>query len=496
MPADPGDIRHLLRRAAFLAAPDAVRDGVARGYDATVSAILHPVTGDAGVARTPAPSIPTLKRPRAGKHGQHGAAGAPSASPSAGQGGSTEQKKAALKEFHRQLHAQLPPLVAWWVDRMAAADHAYQEKLTFVWHGHWATSAQKVKYASLMLRQNDTMRSLGSGSFADLAHAMIRDPAMLVWLDGVDNKKQAPNENLGREFMEVFTLGHGNYSETDVRQAARALTGWTVDRRTGKAELRTADHDDTGKTILGHTDTYDDASLVDLVVRQPASARFVATSLWQRFAAPGPPPAATLQRMVSAYGTKYDIAAMMRTLFLDPAFRAPSARNALVKQPTEWLVSALRAFGLDTSTIKPQQNGGRHKPTGSGATPSAGQPGTGRAVAGPAVAGQPVVGALSRLGQVPFFPPSVGGWPGGPAWLSTAAVPARLQLAQRIAAALPDAARHPLTAGTTTARLEALAETFGIDGWSNRTRAVLTDAAARPAELVAVGLTSPEFVVC
>lgn len=451
MAADPGEVRHLLRRATFAAGYDAVDRAVRAGYTATVTGLLQPTGIDAGAARTPMPDLPIPPRPKAAKG------------------------SAQLKAYRKTLHGQTRPAVAWWVDRMAQADAAFVEKLTFAWHGHWATSVQKVKFTTLMLRQNDTLRRLGRGSFRNLAQAMIGDPALLLWLDGEKNKKQAPNENLSREFMELFTLGHGDYTETDVRQAARALTGWRVSRKTGASVFDPAEFDDGEKAILGRTGNFDATGFVDLVISQPASPRYLATRMWRRFASPAPPPAASLQRMVTAYGTAHDITAMMRALFLDPAFRATSARSTLVKQPTEWLVGTMRTFGLRVSDLKPADL----KPADT--KPAAKDPATALAA------------ALAALGQVPFFPPSVGGWPSGVAWLSTAATPARIGLARRIAAV---ADLDPISSVRASSRLDALAATLGVDRWSDRTAAVLSESITKPPELVVLGLISPEYVVC
>jgi len=152
----------------------------------------------------------------------------------------TKAQKAA---HHKQQAAQLSTLTAWWLRRMVAVQRPFDEKLTFLWHNHFATSAQKVKQASLMLAQNEKLRTLGKGDFHTLAYAVLTDAAMLRWLDGEKNTAKAPNENLGREFMELFALGHGNgYTETDVREGARALTGWRINPD-GATSPRPALHD-------------------------------------------------------------------------------------------------------------------------------------------------------------------------------------------------------------------------------------------------------------
>lgn len=195
--------------------------------------------------------------------------------PATPRGGQRKAKQEEKKAWRRQMRQQREQLVLWWLDRMVQADHQPRERMTWFWHGHFATSIRKVRMPSLMLRQNQTLRQLGLGLFPPLAQAMIIDPAMLVWLDGNDNTAKAPNENLSREFMELFTLGQGPYTEDDVKQAARALTGWKVNRTDGSAMLRPRLHDAGSKHILGHDADFDASSFVELVVSQPSCAAFV-----------------------------------------------------------------------------------------------------------------------------------------------------------------------------------------------------------------------------
>src|SRR5205085_2099004 len=166
--------------------------------------------------------------------------------------------------------------VLWWLDRMVAAEHQFAEKLVFFWHGHWATSVEKVRSAAAMLRQQQTFRDLGAGDFGPFLKAMLRDPALIIWLDGQQNTRAAPNENLARESMELFTLGVGNYTEADVRAAARALTGWQVRRGDLTATFNPRRHDPGDKTVLGMTGAYDADGYADVLLAQPANVRFLA----------------------------------------------------------------------------------------------------------------------------------------------------------------------------------------------------------------------------
>jgi uncharacterized protein (DUF1800 family) len=278
-----------------------------------------------------------------------------------------------------------------------------------------------------------------------------------VWLDGQANTKQAPNENLARELMELFTLGVGNYTEDDVKQGARALTGWTIDRTSMQARFVPARHDPGTKTILGQTATFDADSFADLLVSQQANATHLAQRLWFRFASPDIS-ADTQSRLVAAYRQGNDINALLRAVLVDPEF--PNAVGALVKQPIEWLVGAVRQLGVPVGASQAQLRSG-----------------------------------LEGLGQIPLEPPSVGGWPANEAWLTTSSLQARLRISALLAAAASSSTVDGLASGSTDDRLAALARLLAVDAWTDRTRAALVSAASDPRRLLTVGLASPEYTV-
>src|ERR1700761_4663761 len=224
------------------------------------------------------------------------------------------------KEFNRELFSLMSGLSEWWVRRMVLVRQPVHEKLTLLWHNHFATSAKKVLFPAQMAAQNQKLRSLSLGDFRGLAYAMLTDAAMLHWLDGQTNTAKAPNENLAREFMELFALGHGNgYTEADVRDGARALTGWLISRD-GQTQVAPRRHDQTTKTVFGATGNFDAAGFCGVVLGQPKSASYVAGRLWQQLAADTAPSPAALDRLVTAYGPGRDLKALTTAILTDPEF--------------------------------------------------------------------------------------------------------------------------------------------------------------------------------
>ncbi len=458
MPLDSrAALARLLQRTGFGATTEQVDAAASAGFDATVSALLAPPGADRGAAATPPPRFTLPERPR------------------------RKGDQDARKQYLRELRAQSQQLGTWWLDRMVAVEHQWTEKRTLLWHGHWATSVQKVKVAGAMLQQNETMRRLGGGDFGAFSRAMVRDPALMIWLDASGNTAQAPNENLARELMELFTLGVGNYSENDVRQAARALTGWRVDRPgasgTGSGTFSASFDEDqhaTGtQTILGVTRDFSDAELVDLFVATPASARYLVKRMWGWLVSATPPSQGSLDRIVAAYQPQRDLTAMFHTMLTDPAFR--DSANVLVKQPVEYVVGAMRALRIRPAKLAEAGGDKTARRTDSDSKNRRG----------------PLAGMLQGLGQVPFAPPNVGGWPSGNAWLTTSAARTRLVLA----GALARAADLSEVSGTTAKnRPELLAKRLGLSGWSARTADALAGAADNPALVTTLALTAPEYL--
>ncbi|MBE7160571.1 MAG: DUF1800 domain-containing protein [Williamsia herbipolensis] len=417
----------VVRRLGFGATGAEVDAAVARGIAAHVADALGP-GDDPGVAATPPPSFPPVPT-------------------------TADRTTAQKKARNIEIRAQDQTATTWWLKRMVLAQRPATEKLTFCWHNHFSTSNDKVHDAAAMIAQNEKLRSMGLGTFRPLAYAMLTDAAMLRWLDGGQNVAGSPNENLAREFMELFALGHGNgYTETDVREGARALTGWrvTADRRPQLIRRR---HDAGTKTVLGVTGNLDAASFCDAVLDHPGSAGYVATRWWQQLASATPPSSGTLNRLLDAYGARRDLRALITAIVTDPEF----GRGSIVTSPVEWVVGAHRALAPEPTS----------------ADLSA------------------MSTTLKDLGQLPFHPPSVGGWPAGRAWLSTAGTQTRWTTAMRLAA-------HPQVTTIHDAapadRVDAAAHLLGVGSFTDRTARVLAQHRSDPVTLTAAALNSPEHL--
>ena len=423
----------VLRRTGFGVTGAQVDAVAAQNWPKYVDAALGAdPEADRGVRATPMPTLPAPRGP--------------------GKGASV----AARKEFNRQLSGQMAELSQWWLRRMVAAQQPIHEKLTLLWHNHFATSAQKVRFPAYMAAQNQKLRSLALGDFRTLAYAMLTDAAMLRWLDAQTNTAKAPNENLAREFMELFTLGHGNgYTEDDVRQGARALTGWVI-RPTGQTMVVPKRHDRTAKTIFGVTGNFDAAGFCDTVLAQPKSPQYVAGRLWQQLASDTQPSPQALDRFVTAYGGHRDLRALTRAILTDDEFI--NSRAAIVNTPVEWLVGVIRTLRV------PVDSPARLKMVNT---------------------------TLRALGQRPFYPPDVGGWPHGRVWMSTASADVRMRAASQLARAgdlssVEDAAVDD--------RIDAVGYLIGVGAWSDRTVAALDPLVRKPAQLVAAAVNTPEYL--
>lgn len=423
----------MLRRAGFGVTGPEVDAALTKDWPGYVDAVLQASPdADPGAVATP---MPTLEPP------QPPGKGAP---------------QAARKQYNHQLSEQQRVLADWWLRRMLSVQQPIHEKLTLLWHNHFATSAQKVRIAAYMAAQNQKLRTMSLGDFRTLAYAMLTDAAMLRWLDGQRSTATAPNENLAREFMELFALGHGNgYTEDDVRNGARALTGWVIDAH-GQTSIAPKRQDRSAKTLFGLTRDFDAAGFCDTVLAQPKSAEYVAGRLWRQLASDDTPSPQVLDRLVAAYGPGRNLRALTKATLTDPEFTG--SRATVVNTPTEWLVGVIRALRV------PVDDSARMTMIDT---------------------------TLRALGQRPFYPPSVGGWPSGQVWLSTASAATRLRVARQLAHAGDLSSIENTAPGD---RIDAVGYLMGVGAWSDRTVAALQPLVRRPPQLVAAAVNTPEYL--
>jgi len=332
-----------------------------------------------------------------------------------------------------------------WMERMLAAPSGFAEKLAFFWHGHFATSEAKIKDPQLMWTQYHLLRTHGGGSFRDLVRGITRDVAMVRWLDGNSNRAGQANENFARELQELFTLGIGNYTEQDIREIARAFTGWGS--RHHDFTFRPHFHDAGQKTIHGKTGTFEGDEVVDLLVNLPACSRFIATKLLRFFSHPDPT-ADEVEALALVFRvSKLDVKATLAHLFRSEAFRSSAHQRVLVKSPIEFCIGALRCVA---ATEVPSW----------------------------------MHGAVDRMGQILFRPPSVKGWTSGKGWMSSGAIVERLRSAQLVS-------RLPAK-NTRPARATAITSVALQDDMPAAMRTAL-EATTEPAARIALVLGAPEF---
>lgn len=355
--------------------------------------------------------------------------------------------------FRTEMQQQRESAALWWLDRMALTNNPLTERMTWFWHGHWATSVQKVEYAQMMKIQNENLRANALGSFTSMAQAMVIDPALCYWLDADSNIKNSPNENLARELMELFTLGVGNYSEDDVKAAARALTGWRVSRLSYTTTFYPKDHDNSVFTFLGKNASFQAADVVNTILNQSANQTFIPNRLWYRFISTD---STAPSSVVSSFSNR-EIAPVISSILSSNGITDP--QNSQVKSPTEWFISACRALGIQPSTLsKPNQ----------------------------------ALNLLNQMGQVPFEPPNVGGWPADGAWLNAAATQFRLFFAYSL---VSQGDISPIKNSSSMSLPQDLADWLGVAQWSARTAAALSDRSLTSAQVVRLALCSPEYLV-
>ncbi len=333
-------VGHLYRRAAFGATAAELEAGLKDGPEQTLNRLL---TGGAGLQSFKSSTAPMARSIEQGNDGRQ--------------------------------------LSAWWLYRMLYTPHPLREKLTLFWHNHFATSDSKVKNTRFMHGQYELMYRHALGNFGTLLREMSKDPAMMVWLDTRASKKGNPNENYARELMELFSLGIGHYTEKDIREAARAFTGWEIKK--GEPVFNEKEHDGGTKTVLGQSGAFNGEDVVRICLDQPATAPFIVRKLYRFLVSETVPPTPELIEPLAARFRKsgYDFADLVRTVLSSNLFFSPAVYRSRVKSPVEFALGIVRGLEGHVGTTA-------------------------------------LARSLEELGQNVFFPPSVKGWDGGPAWLN------------------------------------------------------------------------------
>ena len=423
-------IARLYHRFGFGPRPGEFVTALNKGLVATKSALLTVPEKDFGAISVPEPTVTDL-------------------------GARPAQKTNELIEFNIQLRQQSKDLPIWWLDRMALSDHALTERMTWFWHGHWATSIAKINFPYPMYLQNQTLRKYALGNFGDMSQAMLNDGALQFWLDGGDNAAKAPNENLARELMELFVLGVNRYTETDVRELARSLTGYQVVRSSGLVTFNIKRFDTGFKTILNSTSNFDGPSAVKLLVNQSNCAKFIVERIWFRFISSQNSVASPIQ-LENSFSSR-DISKLISAIADSQFLSDPD--NSLVKAPVEWFIGVARYLNLTPSKLKTTNQ---------------------------------LLGYLDKLAQVPFSPPNVGGWPTDESWLSSASAQYRIQFASWL---IKQADLRVLTSIPANKRVIWLQDELGVAAFSNRTRIALDGVKNNPEQLLLLAICSPEYVV-
>lgn len=405
MPTPAADIAHLLRRTEFVAKPARVAELSALTLEQAVDDVLD-FTPNAD------PQLP------------------------------------AWLTYHDEANAwdQFVFAYNWWLDSMRTRPRPMQEKMTLFWHGHFTSSWwDGIGRADHMMHQNQLYRSQALGNFRTLTQAMALEPAMLVYLNNADNRKGSPNQNFARELLELFTLGVGNYTEADVEAAARAWTGHNADWPAYTYQFVPGRHDDGQKTFFGTTKNWNGPDIIDEVLRDnPAkrlvAARFITKKLWAYFAHPGGSTTVVNELADVLIANSMELRPLLRALLLRPEFYSTTARQGLVRTPTDWLVAISFATGLPAEELGGSWMG-------------------------------------DQMGQALFNPPNVAGWKANAYWLNTSAISARANVARGVTWHLrQNAGFDNLHAMTVPDAVDHVAQYFGIHPLSTTTRNALISA--------------------
>ena len=359
---------HLLNRAGFGGTPDEIERARANG----LAKVVHGLIEASGTsANPPAPAWAQPRNIREIRMAIREEKNEPD--------GRMEKRR----EFRQMEGENILDLRRWWLAQMMTTPAPLLEKMTLFWHGHFATSVEKVKDGYWMWRQNDTLRRHALGNFVALTKQISRDPAMMIYLDLQQSRKEHPNENWARELMELFTVGIGHYSEPDIRESARAFTGYRLDLTNQQFRFAPRQADTGPKTFMGKTGPWSGDEIIDILTKQPACAQFLGRKLWRFFAEDDPS-----VQIVDAVAARirehnFEMRPVLSEIFSSKEFYSAAAMRSQIKSPVQFLVQTTRLLATDPPVAPVAQN------------------------------------AMRQMGQILFAPPNVKGWDGGKAWVST-----------------------------------------------------------------------------
>ncbi|MBC8126868.1 MAG: DUF1800 domain-containing protein, partial [Gloeobacteraceae cyanobacterium ES-bin-144] len=382
---------HLLNRAGFGGSPEEIKKFHSKGRVDAVNAIL---TATDAPDAFPLPTWANEQQALADmrnriKQRRETMAATKDLTPEQAENARREMFKDIQKENRqRALESQ-----GWWFRRMLNSQAPLREKMTLFWHDHFATSIQKVKQPVLMIKQNELFRNNALGSFSELTHSILIDPAMLLYLDTESSRKGHPNENFAREIMELFTLGEGNYAEEDIREAARAFTGYQLSRFTGKITHNQKQWDESNKTIFGKTGNFNGDDVINLIFEKTQTARFMSKKIWEFFVYENPSPL-LIDRLADVLRkSNYQLEPLLREIFLSSEFYSEPSIRSQIKSPIQLIIALLKQLEIKDPPV-----------------------------------GFPIT-AQQQLGQILFMPPNVAGWDWGQAWINTNTLFTRYNLA-------------------------------------------------------------------
>ena len=368
------DARHLLTRTGFSATHDEIQSYTKLSHEKAVAQILDQVNTDYELE----PPAWLLEVPKFERRKIKNA---------------SQQEKKELRRLRKMKELELK---AWWIAEMVNTDSPFTERMVLFWHNHFTSSLKKVKQPVLLFNQNQLFREYALGNFKQLTHAISKDPAMLGYLDNFKSTKKSPNENFARELLELFTLGEGNYSESDIKEAARAFTGWSIDRKTGKFKYRKARHDFGEKEFLGKRGKLNGDDVIEIIFQQPEVATLIVNKLWREFISETPD-SSEINHLAKIFReNNYEMRPLIYELLTCDAFINKNNRARLIKSPVDYIVGTLHLLDI------------------------------------PMKDGRGAAFASAHLGQNLFDPPNVKGWSGGTDWITSSSLLTRQQILERM----------------------------------------------------------------